>query len=118
MMNPAAARELSKTLCRLIAQPAMMTLIMMGERSAEELRPVAKAIGQRRTRGTATGRDRAPVVRALDLQLIVDALSAQVGPIIKQAFGRRTFWQANDAGDFNNLPAEKVRTQNAGRGDG
>src|SRR5947207_1311420 len=45
-------------------------------------------------------------------------LMAKVGSIIKQAVGRRTFRRVNHAGDVNHLPAENVRTQNAGYGDG
>ena len=41
MINPAAASELSKSLGRLIAQPTMMTLIMMVERMADDCQPVA-----------------------------------------------------------------------------
>ena len=40
-MNPAAAREFSRSLGRFNDQPPMITLIMMVERMADDCQPVA-----------------------------------------------------------------------------
>ena len=59
-----------------------------------------------------------PIIRVLGAKLVIDALPAQVRPIVEQTFGSRTFWRLDHPTDFNGLPAEVIRSQHAGHGDG